>query len=279
MAETATIPVEEAGAHAPASQTQPEQEQPQGSDQRPEWLPEKFKSPEQMAQAYAELERKLHGNSTEETPSEETPAEQPKDNPEDTPEDENKSEDEQTSEVTYGKAVDSALEQVGLKPADVWQEFQDNQGLTDETYAKLEEAGYPRSVVDAYVSSAQSQRERSESEAAEIMDVAGGQTGYQDMVSWAKDNLSEDQIASFNSMVTSGDGWQAKAAVQALHAQYSKSEGTEPNLAMGGNPPAKDTFRSAKEASTAMREARASGDPAKVRDVEQKMLRSNVFAG
>ena len=32
------------------------------SESRPEWLPEKFKSPEDMAKAYAELEGKLGGN-------------------------------------------------------------------------------------------------------------------------------------------------------------------------------------------------------------------------
>jgi hypothetical protein len=279
VAETATIPVEEAGAHAPAS-TPAEQQQPQaGGDQRPEWLPEKFKSPEQMAAAYAELEKRLHGG--DQKPAEqETPTD---DKPEETDKTTEGGDDDDApdgdQEVSYGKAVDSALEGVGLTPQGVWEEFQQNQSLTDETYKKLEDAGYPRSVVDAYIGSAQAERQRTETEFNEIRELAGGEQGYSDMVSWARENLSEEQIKSFNTMVTSGDTWQAKAAVQALHAQYSQSEGKEPKLTMGGQPPKADTFRSAKEASVAMREARASGDPAKIRDVEQKMLRSNVFAG
>ena len=31
------------------------------ADTRPEWLPEKFKSPDELAKAYAELERKQGG--------------------------------------------------------------------------------------------------------------------------------------------------------------------------------------------------------------------------
>ena len=40
-------------------QQQPETELPQEENDRPQWLPEKFKSAEDMAQAYSELEKKL----------------------------------------------------------------------------------------------------------------------------------------------------------------------------------------------------------------------------
>lgn len=273
MAETATIPVQEAGAHAPVSETTEQQPTP-GGDQRPEWLPEKFKTPEQMAQAYAELERRLGGQGNEEKApetEEQTPSETDETKTEDKPE-------EKTEEVSYGKAVDSALEGVGLKPADLWQEYQDNQGLTDQTYTKLEEAGYPRSVVDAFIQSSQQTTQQTQADAAEVMSVAGGEDGYKSMVDWAKGNLSQEEIQSFNAMVTSGNTWQAKAAVQALHAQYTAAEGKEANLTMGGNAPKADVFQSAVEASRAMAEARASKDPAKIKAVEQKMLRSNVFS-
>ena len=43
----------------PVEQQQTEAELPQDQSDRPEWLPEKFKSAEDMAQAYSELEKKL----------------------------------------------------------------------------------------------------------------------------------------------------------------------------------------------------------------------------
>ena len=49
-------------------------EEPAGEEQqvdRPEWLPEKFKSPEDMANAYSELEKKM-GQGTNEEQSAET---------------------------------------------------------------------------------------------------------------------------------------------------------------------------------------------------------------
>ena len=50
----------------PEEETNTESEElPQEQSDRPEWLPEKFKSPEDMSKAYSELEKKL-GQSPEE---------------------------------------------------------------------------------------------------------------------------------------------------------------------------------------------------------------------
>ena len=73
VTESLTESGEEAGALSPeqeAAQTQEQtQEQPQEQPQseRPEWLPEKFNSPEDMAKAYGELEAKQSGKQTEES--------------------------------------------------------------------------------------------------------------------------------------------------------------------------------------------------------------------
>ena len=54
---------EEATESIPEEQTQ---------EDRPEWLPEKFKSPEDMAQAYSELEKKMGQGTREEQAAETT---------------------------------------------------------------------------------------------------------------------------------------------------------------------------------------------------------------
>ena len=58
------------GAEAPKEDAKPVlKEEPKG--ERPEWLPGKFKSPEEMAKAYGELEVKLSKSSEEQTKVEE----------------------------------------------------------------------------------------------------------------------------------------------------------------------------------------------------------------
>jgi hypothetical protein len=107
---------------------QPEEEQQQ---ERPEWLPEKFKSAEDMANAYSELEKKLG-----------QPQPQEEEQPQQT---EETNDDEQTQATNYNEAVVEAS-----------QEFFNNDGqLSEETYKKLEGIGLPRDLVDSYAAGQQ----------------------------------------------------------------------------------------------------------------------------
>ena len=87
---------------------------------RPDWLPEKFNSAEDMAKAYSQLENKMA------TPDETTEA------------------PEELSEAR------DAVEGLGLNFDDMTTEFSEQGGLTDDTYQKLADAGIPSNVVDAF---------------------------------------------------------------------------------------------------------------------------------
>ena len=52
----------------PNTEEQAQAELPQDQSDRPEWLPEKFKTPEDMSKAYSELEKKLGQAPKEEQP-------------------------------------------------------------------------------------------------------------------------------------------------------------------------------------------------------------------
>ena len=53
MAESITITEDDTGPEAPVAED--------NQSERPEWLPEKFSSPEDLAKSYSELEKKLSG--------------------------------------------------------------------------------------------------------------------------------------------------------------------------------------------------------------------------
>ena len=102
-------------------------ELPQEENDRPQWLPEKFKSAEDMAQAYSELEKKL-GQAPKEEQAEAEQSEAEAENPEEQAE-ENVSEAYQTI-------------------AEASKEFFENDGqLSEETYNALEKAGLPLSLI------------------------------------------------------------------------------------------------------------------------------------
>ena len=119
----------------PEEKTQPEAELPQDQSDRPEWLPEKFKSAEDMAKAYSELEKKMGAGAKEDTDE----AEQSETEAED---------DEEQSEENTSEAYKAV--------AEASKEFFENDGqLSEETYNALEKAGLPRDLVDSYAASQQ----------------------------------------------------------------------------------------------------------------------------
>ena len=134
------------------------------TDDRPEWLPEKFGSPEELAQAYQNLETEFHTRNQEEPQeSYEEPMEA--------------QEYEEGDEVTSGN-VDSFLESYGLDYQKFEQEFNETGGLSDAAYQALDEAGIPSQMVDNYLEGQLAMAEQIESN---VYDSVGGQENYQAM--------------------------------------------------------------------------------------------------
>lgn len=278
-AQEAQIVAPVAGPDAPVADPAPT------TGDRPEWLPEKFATPEAFAAAYSALEKKQSAagaeadagdaagaDDAEAAADDGTPAEDA------TADDDSEGED--VTPVSYGKAVDTALEAAGLKPGDVNAEYVEKGALSDDTYAKLEAAGFTRAVVDTYVQGFQNQAANANAtEAATLAEVkalAGGDENYTQMMQWASTNMSEADRKAYNTVMDSGDVGMIKLAVQGMHAQFVAADGVEPKLLEGGGPGGSSTFGSWKEMETAMTKARASGDPAQIKAVEQKALRSNL---
>ena len=101
------------------------------AEQRPDWLPEKFKSAEQMAEAYANLESKLGSNEqAQETPEETTT---------------------ETTEQAEASDVQQAVENAGVDFNALQSEYNEQGGLTEDSYAKLEEAGFSQDLVNSWI--------------------------------------------------------------------------------------------------------------------------------
>lgn len=225
----------------------------QAPSDRPDWLPEKFKSPEDMAKAYSELESKLGKGSKEETQETDELAEQV----------------EQTS-----SEVSEALDAKGLDFGVFQQEYLDNGELSDDAYTALEEAGFSRTLVDSWI---QGQNALSTQVEAEMHSIVGGQEQYSELMQWASNNLPESEIDAFNAAVDSQNPSNIRFAVQGLYARY-RSE-AEPNLLQGGTGAVSSggKFESNAELTAAMRDPRYAKDPAYRQQVADKLARSSLF--
>ena len=218
-------------------------EEAQDNQDRPEWLPEKFKSAEDMAKSYTELEKKFSSGNKEEAPAE------PEASTEEPP---------TTSNNELTKFSD---------------EFAAKGELSEDSFSELEKMGYPKEMVDTYLAGVKS------SETADVnavMDIVGGDEGYNDLTGWAKDNMPTKELELYNSMVA-GSTDNAKMAVEWLMSKRESAEGSEPNLVQG-KPQGitRDAFRSTAEVVEAMKDPRYKKDSAYRSDIEAKIGRSNI---
>jgi hypothetical protein len=230
-----------------------EAELPQDQSDRPEWLPEKFKSPEDMSKAYAELEKKL--------------GQAPKEDTEESEQVEEKAEDEtEQSEENVSEAYQAV--------AEASKEFFENDGqLSEETYNALEKAGLPRDLVDSY---AAGQQALLQSEEGQIKSVAQG--NYDAMAEWANENLPQEEIDAFDEVVTGGSISQAKLAVQGLYARYQNEVGAKPKLTQGAvSGVSTMPFKSMQELARAQSDPRyKSGDKAYHEEIDRRLSVSNI---
>jgi len=216
-------------------------------ESRPDWLPEKFNSVEDMAKAYSELENKMA------TPNSEQSDEAPE---------------------ALAEAKD-AVEGLGLDFDAMTNEFTEQGGLTEETYQKLQEAGIPSNVVDAFIDGQMAVADNIRNDAYALV---GGEDSYTGMIEWAQQNLSEQAVGAYNNAIDGSDPNAAKLAIQGLHAQYRMETGTEPSLITGqAASTSSGAYNSVAELTAAMGDPRYGRDPAYRQQVQDRLARSSVF--
>lgn len=234
--------------NVPPDGTDPDGTPPDGGsgDDRPDWLDEKFKTPEDLAKAYKELEAKQGG----------------------------KKPDEGDSQGGDDDAARKTVEDAGLDYDSLAEDYATNGGqLSDAAYAKLEEAGIPRDIVDSYIAG---QVAIADNLRLTAFNVVGGEDNYMAMVQWAQANMKPAEIEAFNSVVGGSDADKIQFAVSGLKARYEAVNGSDPTL-MGGNTNVAtgDVFESWAQVKEAMRNPKYASDPAYRSKVEAKLGRSN----
>lgn len=229
----------------------------------------KFKTQEDLANAYVELEKAFHkkGKSVDAT------AHEPSAKSETASSEENEDDD-------VSDEVGDVLSVAGLDYTKLADEYAANGRLSDSSYAALKKAGIPKGLVDSYISGQEAalarERETAEAAATELKGLAGGEDGYAALVSWAGNTLSEDEITAFNTAVNSGNKALAAMAIRGLVDTYSREVGSSPIFIGGAAAEDADIFNSTHEMTAAMSDPRYTKDPHYRRQVEAKVVRSRL---
>ena len=111
----------------------------------------------------------------------------------------------------------------------------------------------------------------------DLTGIAGGEERYNEMLLWAAENLSKDDIAMFDSVIDSGNKDACFFAINALNQRYTDAVGSEQPLLTGrGSRETMDVFRSQAEVVAAMKDPKYDSDPAYRQDVFAKLERSQI---
>ena len=224
-------------------------------DQQNQLLAGKYKTAQDLEQAYIELQKKLGSQDTQ-------PEEQ--------------DQDEQAPEETT--EADEGVEFIGTLDS----EFSESGELSAETLEKLSSME-SKDLVDAYFRY-QDQlgpqqpvgREMTDQEVNQIYDSVGGQQQYQQMTQWAADNLDADTVQAFDNVIDTGNVAAINLALRGLQSQYNDSVGYENNMLQGKPAQSVNGYRSQAEVVRDMNDPRYDRDPAYRQEVMDKLANSNI---
>ena len=215
--------------------------------QHEQMLAGKYKNAEELESAYLELQKKLGADGEE-------PEEQVED---------------QESEETDSDLFDRLWEgELNDEFSDDILEELSNADPTDLAQMHLD---YRRQI------EANTPEPMTEETATQLKDMVGGEGEYTNLLGWAKDNFSEQEIDMYDSIMESGNTQAAFFAVQALALRYQDSIGTEGELIQGrAATDSANGFRSQAELVNAMNDPRYERDAAYRNDIMRKLELSDI---
>lgn len=215
--------------------------------QHEQMLAGKYKNAEELESAYLELQKKLGADGEE-------PEEQVED------QESNETDSDLFDRLWEGELNDSFSD-------DILEELS-NADPTDLAQMHLD---YRRQI------EANTPEPMTQETATQLKDMVGGDREYTNLLGWAKDNFSEQEIDMYDAIMDSGNAQAAFFAVQALALRYQDSMGTEGELIQGrAATDSADGFRSQAELVNAMNDPRYERDAAYRNDIMRKLELSDI---
>ena len=263
MAETLTVNTDESTPELTAEEQNSLQLGEKMAEEQGELLAGKYKNAEDLEKAYVELQKKLgdqdgvlqEGQETQEV--------------EDATKDEPKAE--KSEAVTL---LESANEEY----------FSNDKTLSPETLEKFSSLS-SKDLVSAYMEmqknapqdTSQADVDVTTSEINKIQNSVGGEAQYNNLVTWASDNLPPNEIKAFDDLVGTGNAAAIQLGVDAIKSRYEAVNGYEGRRLTGKAAETKgDVYRSQAQLVKAMADPRYDDDPAYRQDVIAKLERSDL---
>ena len=224
-----------------------------------ELLAGKYKNAEDLEKAYVELQKKLGD----------------KEEPEAT-----KDEEEVTDEKEEPKEKSEAYSLIESASDEY---YKNGESLSSETLEKFKGMS-SQDLVNGYMQMVKDNPQTNNTEVdvntAEINKIqnsVGGEAQYNNLVTWAGNNLPENEIKAFDDLVGTGNAAAIQLGVDAIKSRYEAVNGYEGRRLTGkAADTSGDVFRSQAQLVEAMSDPRYDRDPAYRQDVVAKLERSDI---
>lgn len=146
--------------------------------------------------------------------------------------------------------------------------------LTENTYAKFDKAGLPRSMVNSYCAGQEALYGAWKNS---VKSIAGGDEAYTALMQFAQENLTDAEKEAYDYAVNSGDISAAKMAVEALMYRYEQQHPSDGYNYEGSDNTGASTaegFRTFEEAVKAREDPRMYTDPEYTRAFNARLMKS-----
>ena len=224
-----------------------------------ELLAGKYKNAEDLEKAYVELQKKLGDKEEPEATKDEEEVTDTKEEP-------------QEKGEAYS-LIESASDEY----------YQNGETLSPETLEKFKGMS-SQDLVEGYMQMVKDNPQTNQpeidvttTEINKIQNSVGGEAEYNKLVSWAGQNLKENEVKAFDDLVGTGNAAAIQLGVDALKSRYEAVNGYEGRRLTGkAADTSGDVFRSQAQLVEAMSDPRYDRDPAYRQDVVAKLERSDI---
>jgi len=204
----------------------------------------KYRSAEELERGYLELQKRLSSKQQDDEPEQEEPEQE-----------------EQPEETSLYETIMESFRE------GKWEQ---------ETVDQVSRMN-PIDVANMFLQNQQQPTQVSPEDIEGIQNSVGGDQNYASMLQWASQNLSEQEISMYDTVMDRGDPLAMFFAAQALYGRFQDAVGMDGELLTGSAPRnTADVYRSQAEVVRAMSDPRYDSDPAYRQDVADKLERSNL---
>lgn len=167
------------------------------------------------------------------------------------------------------------LSEKGIDYGALTTEYEEKGALSEDTYKKLADAGYPKAVVDTYIRGVEA---ANEAFVNSVYTAAGGKAEYDKLSNYIQ-SKGKDAVEGFNDALMNGSLSTVKMLINGFKAEMTLRNGTQKASVLGsGSPAGTSGFANEADMDKAMDDPRYGVDEEYTKQVTKRLSKSKFFS-